>query len=163
MSQSMQQTTRQKLQQAGITYSQDSFIERVENGDLDTVRLFIDAGINVNGQNSEGSTALMKAAHIGLFSMVSFLATCKNADVNQKGRAGWTPLMMVFQSQNNLEDRIEIVRFLVGKHVLSPKITGDTADVTATNNKGETALMIAQSFEAPQESIDLLKAAGATR
>ena len=157
MSQSMQQTTRQKLQQAGITYSQDSFIERVENGDLDTVRLFIDAGINVNGQNSEGFTALMKAAHIGLFPMVSLLATCKNADVNQKGLAGWTPLMMVFQRQDNLQGRIEIVRFLVGKHGLSTRINGALANVNDQNNQGETALMIAEGSGAAQELIDCLK------
>ena len=52
MSQSIQQAARQQLQQAGIQYSQDSFIEHVENGNLCTVRLFINAGINVNGPNS---------------------------------------------------------------------------------------------------------------
>ena len=154
----MQQTARQKLQQAGITYSQDSFIERVENGDLDTVRLFIDTGININGPNSKGFTALMKAAHIGFFPMVSLLATCKNADVNQKGLAGWTPLMMAAQRGHT-----EVVCFLVGEDVGSARITGKTADVTATNNNGKTALTIAEEAGVPQELIGLLKAARATR
>ena len=163
MSQSMQQAARQKLQQAGITYSQDSFIDRVENGDLCTVGLFLNAGINVNDQNSRGFTALMKAAHIGFFPMVRLLATCRGADVNQKGRAGWTPLMLAAQEGYRQEGCTKVVCFLVGEDEWSVCITGDTADVTAINNNGETALMIAKKSGAPQELIDCLKKAEATR
>ena len=56
----------------------------------------------------------------------------------------------------------EVVCFLVGEGVGSAHITDKTADVTATNNNGETALTIAERFGASQELIDALKAAGAT-
>ena len=57
----------------------------------------------------------------------------------------------------------KVVCFLVGEDEWSVCITGDTTDVTATNNIGATALMIAKNFGAPQELIDCLKKAEATR
>ena len=152
MNESNQQTARLKLEEMGIPFSQDSFVECVKKHAEDALRLFIEAGIDVNAPNSEGSTALMKAAHIGFFPMVHLLS-CKGADVNQKGRDGWTPLMMAAQ-----QHATDIVRFLVGKHPFSISISGRTADVTVKNDDGKTALMIAREFGAPPELIDYLEA-----
>ena len=157
MSVSKQQAARQKLQQKGIQCSQDFFVEHMEKGDPCNVPLFINAGLDVNAQDSKGSTPLTKAAHIGYLPMISSLASCRNADLDRKNGAGWTPLMIAAQ-----QGHTEVVCFLVGEGVGSAHITGKTADVTARNNNGETALTIAERFGASQELIDVLKAAGAT-
>lgn len=158
MSQTRQQEALQKLQQLGIQLSQDSFVDYVETGDPCNMSLFIDAGLDVNAQDSKGSTPLTKAAHIGFLPMVSSLAACRNADVDRKNRAGWTPLMMAAQ-----QGHTDVVCFLVGEDVMSICITGNAADVTITNNNGDTALTIAEKSRAPQELIDCLKKAEATQ
>ena len=158
MSQTRQQAALQKLQQLGIQLSQDSFVDYVETGDPCNVPLFIDAGLDVNDQDSKGSTPLTKAAHIGYLPMVSSLAACRNADLDRKNRAGWTPLMMAAQKGHT-----DVVCFLVGEDAVIISITGNTADAMITNNNGETALMIAEKSCAPQELIDCLKKAGATQ
>ena len=152
MNASNQQAARLELQKRGIPFSPDCFVKCVEKHNEDVVRLFIEAGIDVNAPNSEGFTALMKAAYTGSLPRVSLLS-CKGADVNKKGRDGWTPLMMAAQ-----QHATDIVRFLVGKDPLSISIFGRPADVTVKNDDGETALMIAEKkFGAPQELIDCLK------
>ncbi len=152
MNASNQQAARLELQKRGIPFSSDCFVKCVEKHNEDVVRLFIEAGIDVNAPNSEGFTALMKAAHIGFLPMVSLLASCRGADVNRKGLAGWTPLMMAAQ-----KGATDIVCFLVGRDPLSICISGKLADVTVKNDAGEMALMIARKFGAPQELIDCLE------
>ena len=158
MSVSKRQAALLKLQQLGIQLSQDSFVDYLEKGDPCNVSLFIDAGLDVNDQDSKGSTPLTKAAYIGYLPMVSSLAACRDADLDRKNRTGWTPLMIAAQ-----QGHTEVVRFLVGEDIMSICISGDTADVTLINNNGDTALMIAEKSCASQELIDCLKKAGATR
>lgn len=155
MNQSPQQIALQQLQQLGIQQcSQDSFVDYVRNGDPSKVRLFIDAGLDVNDLDSKGSTPLTAAAHIGFPPMVSSLAACRNADLDKKNQAGWTPLMMAAQGGHT-----DVVCLLVDDEGLIKTVTGKTTDATVQNNDGETALRIAERFGAPQELIDCLKKA----
>ena len=53
---------RSKLSERGIQYTQSSFFERVEKGDLFAVQLFVDAGMTIHARTNQGKTALMVAA-----------------------------------------------------------------------------------------------------
>ena len=91
---------RSELSERGIAYSQGSFITYAQNGDLDVVRLFVEAGMDVNAQpysssvahttetepddslvavwfpqpgDEDDDTALMKAAGQGHIEVVRFL------------------------------------------------------------------------------------------
>ena len=97
------QEARSELGERGIPYSQSSFITYAQNGDLDVVRLFVEAGLDVNVQpyssssvyiptqedvkqlddieavwfpqdgDEDNDTALMKAAGQGHIEVVRFL------------------------------------------------------------------------------------------
>ena len=73
------------LKERGIPYSQHSFLTTAGEGDLEAVRLFIEAGMNVNAQSvNEGlDTALMHAAGGGHLNVVRYLVS-QGAQVNLK-------------------------------------------------------------------------------
>lgn len=66
---------RSEVAERGISYSSSSFVTYAQNGDLDVVRLLIEAGLDVNArdENDSGDTALMKAAEQGHLDVVRFL------------------------------------------------------------------------------------------
>lgn len=66
---------RSEVAERGISYSSSSFVTYAQNGDLDVVRLLIEAGLDVNArdENDSGDTALMKAAGQGHLDVVRFL------------------------------------------------------------------------------------------
>jgi len=79
-----------------------------ENGNLEMVTLFINAGADINIQNEEGWTPLLGATSRGHIEVVTFLIE-NGANVNiQEGR-GETPLNI---AANN--GHIQIVRLLIG-------------------------------------------------
>ena len=72
---------RKELGQMNIPYSEDSFVNSAENGDIMAVKLFLTAGMNININNSEKRTALEQAIYKGRIEVVDFLLS-KNADPN---------------------------------------------------------------------------------
>ena len=64
---------RSELSERGIQYTQSSFFERVEKGDLFAVQLFVDAGMTIHARTNQGKTALMVAAEEGDVEMVRLL------------------------------------------------------------------------------------------
>ncbi len=66
---------RAALAERGIPYSQGSFLAYAQDGDLEVVRLFVEAGMDVNVQNEDEGfdTALMRAAGQGHLAVVRFL------------------------------------------------------------------------------------------
>ena len=68
---------RAQLKERGIPYSQRSFLGAAGQGDLEVVRLFVEAGMNIRAQNpDEGNdTALMRAAGGGHLPVVKYLVS----------------------------------------------------------------------------------------
>lgn len=96
-------------------------------GDLDAVERLIAQGVEVNGTNRAGGTALMTAAIQGHAEVVRLLLS-KRAAVNARNNKGWTALM--YAAWNGHTD---VVKMLLAKG----------AEVNAQNNEGWTALMYA--------------------
>ena len=113
---------RSELAERGIPYNQRSFVTYAQNGDLDVVRLFVEAGLDVNAQpytsssvyiptqedveqlddleavwfpqdgDEDNDTALMKAAGQGHIEVVRFLVE-QGADLDVRNRQGQNALM----------------------------------------------------------------------
>jgi ankyrin repeat protein len=118
---------RGKLAQMNIEYSEDSFLERVIEGDLLAVQLFLFAGMDVEVKDSNGWTALNAAAANGHLPVVQALLE-KGAEVNVKINKGLTALMFAA-----IDGHLRVVQALLEKRV----------DVNARDNDGWTALMFA--------------------
>lgn len=79
------------------------------NGHLETVKLLINKGADVNIQNAAGTTALMKAAYKGHLEIVKFLID-NNANINLKEQHGATALI-----KGVAQGHTEIVKLLLSK------------------------------------------------
>ena len=132
---------REELGAMNIQYTEDAFLDRVENNDLRAVELFITAGMNT--EVLDGSP-LQKATEHGHIEIVKLLLG-HSADVNAKATLNWTALMAASRGGHT-----EIVRLLLDHG----------ADVNIKNNIGNTALMDA-SRGGHAGVVELLKAAGA--
>ena len=110
---------RSELAERGIPYSQRSFVTYAQDGDLDVVRLFVEAGMDVNVQpysssvahiaettqddlvavwfpqpgDEDNNTALMKAAGQGHIEVVRFLVE-QGADLDIRNRQEQNALML---------------------------------------------------------------------
>ena len=110
---------RNELSERSIPYSQRSFVTYAQNGDLDVVRLFVEAGMDVNVQpysssvahiaettqddlvavwfpqpgDEDNNTALMKAAGQGHIEVVRFLVE-QGADLDIRNRQEQDALML---------------------------------------------------------------------
>jgi ankyrin repeat protein len=84
----------------------------VWKGELETVRLLIKKGSNVNVKNNKGETPLHNASNGGHFRIVKLLIE-KGSDVNAKAKNGWTPL-----SEASYKGHLEIVKLLIENKAL---------------------------------------------
>ncbi|MFN7020357.1 MAG: ankyrin repeat domain-containing protein [Phycisphaerales bacterium] len=114
-------------------------------GDASRVQALIDAGARVDARTNDGRTALMWAAHRGDPGSVRALLAA-GAGVNETNKWRQTPLMGAAGSGS-----IEKLTALLDAG----------ADVRAADHRGETALHIAASTDAPPELLDLLIRRGA--
>jgi len=121
-----QDSYKREIEQKGMTYSVESFLNTAAAGYKETVALFLKAGTDINTRGAKGETALMLAAVNHNIELLKFLVK-KTADVNVKNNDGYTALMFV-ASQGD----IEVAEFLITKG----------ADMNAQNSDGETALML---------------------
>jgi len=120
------------------------FMEAVQHGDRDIVKLLLKKGADVNAADKFGKTALMMASEKGYKEIMEMLLA-KGADVNAKGKPGKTALMIA--TENGYE---QVVKLLLAKG----------ADVQAQEVLGNTALMMA--FEKGyKEIMEMLLAKGA--
>jgi ankyrin repeat protein len=88
-----QEKARDRLGRLNITYSENSFVERARDGDLEPVRLFLQAGMNPNVTNKTGQTALVVAARYGRPKVVQLLlANGADPDLSDQ-QFGATPLI----------------------------------------------------------------------
>jgi ankyrin repeat protein len=117
---------RARLEKKGMEFTGREFSRRAQEGDTDSVELFIKAGMDINYQNpGNGFTALMWAAKNGKNDTVQFLLD-RGADVHFTNKNGWSALMSA-----SLNCQPETAGILIGVG----------ADVNAKEEGGWTALM----------------------
>ncbi|MBI4748614.1 MAG: ankyrin repeat domain-containing protein [Acidobacteria bacterium] len=117
-------------------------LRAVENRNAPTVLSFLKQGIQPNGRNEHGETALML---VGNSKTIAKYLVRYGADVNARNQVGTTPLMYAM-----LQDKTFIPKLLIA----------GGADVNAADQWGRTALMIA-AFEGKPKFIKLLIKTGA--
>jgi hypothetical protein len=133
-------SAREQLQKLGIPYTSESFQTRAWEGDLAALKLFLDAGTDIDTRTSTGSTALMAASRNGRTEIVDFLLKHgANPNIKQHDEVlntyqgeditGFSPVMSAIVSKND-----ETVKRLL----LS------CPDASLVSKNGETALSIAE-------------------
>jgi ankyrin repeat protein len=144
---SSKERARKKLAELNVTYEQETFVDRAKAGDSVVVEQFLAAGMNPNGTNKEGKTALIVACQMGRVSMVQLLLE-KGAGVNvadAKFRA--TPLIWAGLANNS-----EVTKLLL-EHGANPKVM---------EQQGGTTALEAAAGRGNVESVRLLLAKGAS-
>ena len=116
---------RSELAERGIPYSQSSFVTYAQDGDLDVVRLFVEAGLDVNVQPYSSSSIY----HIIGQEDVEQLDNLGARVLPQEGDEFNDTALMKAAGQGH----IEVVRFLVEQG----------ADLNIRNQQGQNALMFA--------------------
>ena len=138
----------------------------VEQGDISSVLVLIQAGADVNARSNTGRTALSWAALQGRLEIVRALAEA-SGDLNVKDEQGWTPLTLAFDHghfavvQALIKAGADVNPSQVRKDVNTKDASGDTplvraskrgdisslraliqlgADPNATDNSGRTVL-----------------------
>ena len=132
------------LKEKGIEFSSDSFIKTVRDGNVENVKLFLDAGMSPDTRDESGSTMLITAA-IKNDSNVAQLLIDHGANVNARTSEGETALMVAA-----LMNAVDTAKVLLAAG----------AELNAKDSRGETPLAHARSHN-HSEVVDLLKAAGA--
>ena len=113
-------------------------------GDTEKTSQLLAEGVEIDGKNEYGNTALMIAAQKGHLEIVKSLIA-GGADVNQRNRVGITALMFAAK-----RGHLEIVKALLAAG----------ADVNVRTEGGVTALFAAES-ERHTEVVEILRKAGA--
>ncbi len=128
-----------------MAFADQTIIKATMDGDIKTVKSFLEAGGNVNTLNPYGGSALLFAARGGYTDIAKLLLEYK-ADVNIHGSyAGTTALMWAAQHGST-----DIVKLLMDTNV----------EINAKNHKGQTALFFAVE-NGHTEIINILKKHGA--
>jgi ankyrin repeat protein len=136
---------RAELARLSLDFSAETFVERVREGDVPAVNLFLVAGMEPNVTTGEDrNTVLMVAAANGRASIVEALVEA-GADVNRANRRGVTALMNAA-----LQSNTAIVRTLIAAK----------ADIHHESGSGDTALSFAAAA-GHEANVTLLIDAGA--
>ena len=127
---------KQDLENIGITFSEQKFVEKACNGDDGSVALFIAAGMNINvlavPPNNDGTakSALHCAAGTGNLALVKSLLDL-GADVNVKDDASNTPLFSAsgsirYYKRREVANNLDIVKLLIerGADINSAGVAG---------------------------------------
>lgn len=119
---------KEQLQKRGVEISAQEFVKRAKGGDIDTVRLFIAAGMNSNSKDDAGTTPLMAAAGAGQLDLAKLLVE-NGGDIRAADNRGNRPIVHALMSKSSL-----IVDFLIqsGLSVDAPIWTEDTPTMERT-------------------------------
>jgi len=114
------------LLERGIQYRTETYFERVRRGDLEAVKLFFAAGMDVNQLDETGSMTALGYASSPERTPMARLLLAKGANVNAKFNYGSSPLHSAAASNN-----VELVKELISRG----------AEVNASLDNGVTPLM----------------------
>ncbi len=77
--------SKEGLESIGIPFTQDNYFSKgVYKDDLKVIKLFLDAGIDIETTDDKGYTALQTAASYGSSRTIKMLVNDYSADVNRK-------------------------------------------------------------------------------
>lgn len=133
---------RKTLESKGIHYDEDSFIQCVQQGKLDEVNLFLEAGMTANAKGRDGILALPAAVSANQAAVIAVLAAA-GADSNIKDGDGNSLLMQAILSH---QEAAGVALIAAG------------AQVDSRNNAGFSAAMLCARENQPAITEALLKA-----
>ena len=119
----------------GVRWSEETFIEAAMNGDTETVRLFLTAGMAPDTTGDEGKTALIWAAINGHPDTVQVLLN-NVVDVNAIDTAGKTALIWAAEQRQELVVPI----LLANEATVAAKALDGTTALAAARKNGDNAL-----------------------
>jgi hypothetical protein len=129
----------------GIPVSTESFARNIHEGNMEAVRLFLDAGFSVDTKDKKGVPMLCIAARSGMPKMIEFFIA-KKCDVNQK---------------SNDRGNTALVDAALGKHAnIVHDLISAGADVNAKSKDGQSAIIISVGL-GDVATVELLLKAGA--
>lgn len=148
----------------------------IGNNDIETVRLFLDCGVDVNIKNRLEDTALIHAVLHDRLEIVKLLIS-KGADVNLQDSEGNSPLHhtalrceklaelllasgAILNAKNNVEDTPLHVAVKQGDVKLAKIFLDHGADLKVKNNEGDTPLLSA-AYTSYTYNVELLLDYGA--
>lgn len=152
------------LSQRGVFLNRDNFLRAVENGDQETVDLFVRANFNIHLTDNNGTPPLLVALKKG-YTVIAKILLTSGADVNERDKIGLTPLMVACgKSTSGYREIAETlikkgaqvnVRDALGYTPLLLALSGGTleiaellihkgADLSVRTRKGETPLSLAE-------------------
>lgn len=71
-------------------------------GHIDVLKLLLEAGANINAsEGKSGRTVLHLAVDWGNMTMIQFLLSCQDIDINARTYAGLTPILLAFGRRNH--------------------------------------------------------------
>jgi ankyrin repeat protein len=134
------------------------------------IKILIAAGADVNVKRMDGATALIKTAGYGKAECVDLLVAA-GADVNARDHQGMTPLRGALNDAQKMDSLVRAgadinardlatgftpVMWAVVQHELDAikALIAAGADLTSTDVKGQTALMLAREKEPDRETED---------
>lgn len=143
---SPEKRAKEQLTLHGHEFSESDFINAVQEGNAEAVKLFLDAGMSPDAEE-DGRTALIEAARRGHSDLALTLIDA-GADVNAKDSYGVSALMFAT---------------ITGSEEVITKLLEKNADVNARDQDGRTALVEALTTEndLPVEMTKALIDAGA--
>jgi ankyrin repeat protein len=127
---SPQKQAKERLGQSGIEYSEMNFYDVVVKGEIESVKLFIEAGMSPNVMEN-GMTVLVEASRRG-YEDIALALIDAGADVNSKDSFGVSALMYSAIS---------------GSAKIMAKLIESGADVNTKDQAGRTALIEALTTE----------------
>ena len=149
----------------GKTCTLDGMLDSIREGDLETVGLYLDCGVNVNAEDAVGATPLTLALTDAEFEDIAYLLLDSGADVDVRGLDGKTPLQLAVQmgergntglvkallnlgANPNGGPPAKVVTPLMlaaqqGNSVMVEDLVGAGASVSRVDAAGATALMYA--------------------
>jgi ankyrin repeat protein len=133
---------KKEIEQKGVVYSEESFLNEVKAGDRNLAELFLKAGMDVNAKGADGHAALLVAAEKGDMGIAHLLIK-HGADLNVKDTGGYTALMYAAYQGN-----LAFVKLLIE----------NGADVHAKDKAGWTALKYAFINQKKEVAALLIKA-----
>ncbi|MBI3995763.1 MAG: ankyrin repeat domain-containing protein [Nitrospirae bacterium] len=131
------------LERLKVRYNASEFVRRAGYSSLSddlVVQLFLQAGMNPNAQNNDGTTALESAAEHDRANVVRMLIA-KGVDINKKGRFGRPILIQAAASGSPKTVEILLDH---GADINQRDPDGRTALMAAAGNKGGVEVLLAR-------------------
>jgi len=153
-----------ELKRRGINLDKESFLQAVNDGNIEVVDLFVRANFNIHSEDDQGTPAVLIALKKG-YTVVGRVLINAGADVNARDHMGMTPLllacgksthgyyeiaeMLINKGANiNVRDRLGFTPLLLsltgGVSGIAELLIEKGADLTTSFRSGKNALYLAE-------------------